>query len=665
MFDIANKQQLAIRPEVQPILFINRDLNYLALQHMLLINSSSDKESLEKSIKKLVASAQNIDEFYKTRVSALDIQIAANVTTNDSSESHPFDLMQQILQHSQEIIETQDCYYFTNILPKISAVYGEIINNKELTEQELNSLKTYFQEELRSLLTPFVANSDYSLPYLTNGLYVCARGKTSAEEYLLCIVQVPPIVPHIFPLSENRYILLSEVLQIFMSDLFPTIEILELTTLKLIRSVDFRVEQRELADLLTAIKRIPKAYRGSNIVTCSVPTTTSAAFLTLLATKLKLASKNIFKQQRPIMDNWLLEVADCLTSKDEGGFEKAQYELAEILQKIWQEDILLELPTQLTLTPQLLLAHIQKTREIQALQVVVHHHELNIELVNDLITTTKLGKQITIYLALKNYNRINYDYLLNKLEQNAIQVIFSENTNIFVANVWLLTTKCSEKMQTQLLLLTNDFTIEQQSNIIYGTSELLLINHFLTHTRTITTHLPMEVAKNSGLIFNNVELESRMIAEIEALINLAHRGARPKIILKMQELTNPKLIKFLYRASQAGVEVEIYLTTSCILRPQVPTLSENIKVYASQEEVPNGQRIFAFYGQEKKLYLSSADWQILLETHTDFLLQIATTELAQSCITHLAKLSEQKSEMLELLSDGSYTKFSAKIIDNG
>lgn len=613
-----------------PSLFINRELSWLQFNERVLAEATDTNNPLLERLRFITICESNLDEFFMVRVAGIKQKIA-----NKIEDRVPDGLSNR--EQLKKILETLEGYYerIYNILnkeifPEFKKIGIEFEKTNELTKADSKAIDNYFQEVVYPVLTPLAIDPGHPFPRLANlslnmGVIlknpnIKAKGK---HNVLFAVVQVPKLLPRLFLLPQRadsdvrRYVWLEDIIAANMQQLFSGYEIEEIDTFKLTRDSDLIIEEDEVDDLLTTIQRELREREKGSAVRLEVSTGISKRMLAELQGDLKLEDNEILYCNgrvklsgiKVLMDDVILS---GMSYESYTPIAPVDYEHPEaIFRSIRKSDIFVHLPFHSFSMVEDFLSVAADDPKVLGIKMTLYRTGGESPILNSLIRAVRNGKQVTTLVELKaRFDEETNIQWAKKLEEEGIHVVYGllnlkthskicmvlrQEEGIIKRYVHLSTgnyNATTARLYTDMALFTHDKQIaedvSQLFNVITGFSRLPLMHKLSTAPGFLKMHI---------LQFIRRERKQQ------------NEGSQGHIIAKMNSLVDADVIKELYRASQAGVQIDLMIRGICCLRPGIEGVSENIRVRSIVGRLLEHSRFFIFHNQGKDdIFFSSADW---------------------------------------------------------
>ncbi len=603
--------------------FLGRESSWLAFNERVLELAEDPTIPLLERARFLAIFSSNLDEFFMVRVAGLKRRMATGIAVKSASGQQPRAVLGNILDQTRKLVDRQsDCFHHQVIAGLLDEGI-EIPRWADLTIDEADATTELFRTEIFPVLTPLAVDPAHPFPYISGlslNLAVVVRNPASETE-LFARVKVPLLLPRFLPVSPNRFVPLEDVIAAHLHDLFPGMDILQHHSFRVTRNEDVEVEEDDAENLLDALERELTRRRFGPPVRLEVEDTIEPYVLDLLMRELEVTQDEVFSVQGPLDLSGLQAIA-ALPREDlkfATFLPKTHPMLAEVetssppdvIGAMRHRDILLHHPYDSFATSvQRFLEQAAADPKVLAIKQTLYRTSGDSPIVDALVEAAEAGKQVLAVVEIK----ARFDEEANitwarTLEQAGVHVVYGlvglkthcklsmvvrrdsdglrRYTHIGTGNYHPKTARSYE----DLGLLTADPAV--------GEDVADLFNQLSGYART-TDYERLLVAPHSvrnGLV-------KRINREVEN-----HLAGKPAgIRIKTNAIVDEACIDALYRASQAGVTVEVWVRGICAIRPGVPGLSDNIKVRSILGRFLEHSRIFCFInGGDTEVWIGSSD----------------------------------------------------------
>jgi polyphosphate kinase len=647
-----------------PKLYINRELSWLQFNTRVLKQAQDRSQPLLERLKFLAIYGTNLDEFYMIRVAGLKKLFTAGVIVSGADRLTP-------LQQLREIRE-----YLHKELQVVEHTLGEIFKELEkegiflktfssVNQHERNKLNRYFYENIYQVVVPIAIDATHPFPHLNNlsfGLIVKLLDSEDESIERFGIVRIPRSLPRFVELDSGTYVPIESIVAEHIEDLFPGYSMLKYTPFRVTRNADITIEEEEADDFMEILEEGLKLRKKGELVRLELGFDTDDELLGFLNRHTNVYKNDIYHFQNVLNLGSLWQI---VTNKDFAHLTLPSYtprtlppldrndSIYSILDK---QDILLYHPYE-SFEP--IIKFIQtaaKDPDVVSIRMTLYRSGTNSPIVQALMQAAESGKQVTAMVELKaRFDEENNVIWAKALENAGAHVIYGIPGFKVHAKAALVTKKVGKGLKQYAHLGTGNYnpaTAKIYTDFSYMTSKDEITNdltrffHFLTGFS--------KKGKLNKLFMSPTQIKPRLL---EMIKNEAVKGSEGHIIVKVNSLVDEDVIRALYKASQAGVKIELIVRGICALRPGIEGVSENIRVISIIGKYLEHPRVVYCKHASPRLYISSADWMPRnLVRRIELLNGIEDGELADKLLQILQLQCNDNVLSHELQSSGGYVK---------
>ena len=618
--------------------FLNREIQLLAFNRRVLAQAEDRKVPTLERLRFLTIVSSNLDEFFEIRVAGLKEQIKLNPSNRGQDGQTANETFQLVAQAAHAIVAQQYALLNDDIFPTLAADGIRFLRRAQWSAKQQAWVKDYFFREMMPVLTPIGLDPAHPFPRVFNKSLNFAVELTGRDAFgrdsQRAIVQAPRMLPRVIKLppdvaeGDNNFIFLTSVLHQHVGELFSGMEVLGCYQFRLTRNSDLFVDEEEVKNLRLALQgELPQRHLG-DAVRLEVADNCSEETLQFLATHFELTEIDIFRVNGPVNLVRLMNVPDQVSRPElkfpvfTPGLPKGITKVAkgkDFFEVLKKQDILLHHPFQ-SFTP--VIEFIQQAAhdpQVVAIKQTVYRTGTDSIIMETLIDAATYGKEVTVVVELMA--RFDEEANLNwasKLEEVGAHVVYGVVGHKTHSKMVLVVRREQEEGHKPVL---RRYAHLGTGNYHPRTARLYTDFGLMTSNEEICTDINQVFVQLTGLgkatKLTRVwqapfSLHAGVLAAIENEIKMAKSnksGARGHIIAKMNSLLESDVIESLYRASAAGVKIDLIIRGVCALRPGVLGLSENIRVRSIVGRFLEHSRIFYFRnGGDERVWLSSADW---------------------------------------------------------
>jgi polyphosphate kinase len=666
-----------------PDLYINRELSLIDFQRRVLEEAQDPSNPLLDRLMFLSFVGSNIDEFFMVRVAGLKRQVEKGVVETGPDGMTP---SEQIRAIRASVIRLYRASYDTwrrELLPSLATAGIRIYDYSELSEEQLGTVNSYFQDTIFPTLTPLAFDPGRPFPHISNlslNLAVVLRDHKGVEHFAR--VKIPDTLPALVPLApslktksktrapgkEQGFVWIEQVVVANLAALFPGMEILEAHPFHVTRDADVAIQDLEAGDLLEVVEEGVWQRRFADAVRVEITENMPASVLDILATNMELEPEDVYKISGPLS---LVRVRQ-LARLDRPDLKFTPFvpamppaltkdEDEDIFSAIRRSDILMQHPFESFQPVVTLLQKAAKDPNVLAIKITLYRVGRNAPVVDALLEAAENGKQIAVLLELKaRFDEESNIGWARKLEEYGVHVVYGLMGLKVHCKALLVVRREGDVIRRYAHLSTgnyNSVTAQLYTDVGMFTCD----NEIGADCTDLFNFLTGYSAKSKyrKLLVAPVSLRERIVELINREIEHQKSGRGGHLILKMNALVDKEMIRALYRASQAGVKVQLLVRGICCLRPGVPGVSDNITVTSIVGRFLEHSRIYYFYnGGEDEVYLGSADLMPRnLNSRVEVIFPVTDPNLIKTVRDSiLGTYLKEQAKARHMLPDGKYVR---------
>jgi polyphosphate kinase len=527
------------------------------------------------------------------------------------------------------LVEEQVKCLHDSVLPRLEKEGILIAPYESLSAREKQGLGRYFMKNVFGVLTPLAVDPAHPFPHITNqslniGLTVephseLAEPDSDDNGARFVRIKVPPVVPRLVPLDESgeKFTLLEELIEANLHELFPSMRLSKSHMFRVTRDADVEIRDDKAADLLGLIKESLRERRfGQPVVRLEVSSTMPGEMVQYLTHALEIEMDDVYvlKGTLGVGDFMELYDLDRPDLKDKPIRMTVPAPLSKkknCFDAIKKQDVLLHHPYTSYTTVTDFIQAAAKDSKVLAIKICLYRTGKNSPIPQALIEASEAGKQVTAVVEIKaRFDEENNIEWAGRLEEAGVHVVYGLLNLKTHSKVALVIRREDHGLQTYVHVATGNYN--PTTSKVYTDLGLLTANAEIGDDATDLFNYMTGFSRPreyTHLMVAPVNLRERMLGLIEREISHAQAGRPARIAAKINRLTDLEIIDALYRASQAGVEIDLIVRGSCMVRPGVPGLSETIRVRSIVGQFLEHSRIFYFAnGGQDDVYIGSADW---------------------------------------------------------
>ena len=606
--------------------FLDRELSWLSFNERVLELAEDESLPLLERVNFMAIFASNLDEFFMVRVAGLKRRIATGLAVTSTSGLEPQEVLTQISKSAHKLQQRHSQLFIKTIEPALEAARINITRWANLDDAEKSSLSDYYSSQIFPVLTPLAVDPAHPFPYISGlSLNIAVMVKhPEHQEKLFARLKVPPTLPRFVRVPGSsagvKFVTLEEIIGEHLGSLFEGMEVLQHHTFRVTRNEDLDVDEDEAENLLKALEEELKRRRFGPAVRLEVSSTIDSEVLDLLKQELDIESEDVYSLEGPLDLTGLSDIAfmkrpelhypphQIITNRQ---LQLANDEGRSIFSAMRQRDILLHHPYESFATSvQAFIEQAANDPKVFAIKQTLYRTSGDSPIIDSLISAARAGKQVLVLVEIKaRFDEQNNIGWARKLEQAGVHVVYG---------IVGLKTHCKLAM----VIRQEEGRLKRYCHIGTGNYNPKTARFYEDYgLLTSRDEVGEDVAKLFNrlsayaedlsfkeLLVSPVGVRQGLTELIEAEATNALAGKTSGIQIKLNSLVDEQIIDSLYRASQAGVPIEILVRGMCSLRPGVPGLSETIKVRSVLGRYLEHSRVFRFDNQgDAIVYIGSAD----------------------------------------------------------
>jgi len=676
-----------------PKYYLNRELSWLEFNRRVLHEALDPRTPLLERLKFVAIFCSNLDEFFMVRVSGLKEQVEAQLRELTPDGRTPEQQLDEITQHLRPMVTQQHQLFEQELRPQLATIGVHVLNYTDINQEQRLYLQGYFEARIFPVLTPLAVDPAHPFPYISNlslNLAVVVKEPETGEENF-ARVKVPNSLPRFVPFPQELQqqneqlsiwagVPLEQVIAHNLGSLFPGMNVQECSFFRVTRDADFGLELDEGDDLILAIQQELRQRRvGGAVVRLELQASTPTSVRETLMSKMQLTETDVYEIEgllglkdlmsfmalplpefkdppwTPVIPRrlrWFNEVADTRSTLD-------TEEAKDIFSVIRQRDLLLHHPYEsFTASVELFITQAALDPQVLAIKMTLYRTSGDSPIVKALIAAAENGKQVAVLVEL----RARFDEESNvgwarQLESSGVHVVYGLMGLKTHTKVVLVVRQEGDHIRRYVHIGTGNYNSKTAK--LYTDLGLLSCQDDLGADLTDLFNYLTGLSKQKSyrkLLVAPVTLREGMVELIQREIENCQNGGSGRIVTKINALIDTQIIRMLYKASQAGVQIDLIVRGMCCLRPGIKGVSENIRVISIIGRYLEHSRIFHFHnnGQEK-IFIGSADWRSRnLDRRVEAVTPIEDPDVAKELKELLDIFLADNRQAWELQSDGSY-----------
>ncbi len=605
--------------------YFNREFSKLAFAERVLHEARDERNPLLERARFLAITTDNLDEFVMKRVGGLKQQVLANVTETTPDGRTPAEQWREVLDRLGPLLEAQAAAYHEELTPALAGEGIEIVDYDDLDSTARADLDEYFETAVLPTLTPLTFDPAHPFPHISNlslSLAVLTRDGED-RDVTFSRVKIPKNRPRFVRVGEEtRFVPMEQLITGNLERLFPNVEILEVSTFRVTRNAEVRREEEVAEDLIEMVEEVLEERRFAGLVRLEVEADTSDRILDVLTSELGVDDREVIALPAPLDFSDLFELTDVqrpdlkypewTPQPHPDLLRRRGDEPRPIFDQIRQQDVLVHHPYHAFAdTVGRFIDEAAHDPDVLAIKAAIYRTASESKVIQSLIEAAEQGKQVAVMVELKARfdERDNLEWA-KKLEEAGIHVAYgtigykthtktslvvreeADGTRLYshvgTGNYHSETAKRYEDLGL--------FTVDRD----IGQDLVELFNYF-TGTALHDEYRELLIAPGN--------MRERFVDLIRREADHAREGREARIVAKVNRLEDPEIVRELYRASRAGVDIDLVVRDICRLRPGLEGVSETIDVVSIVGRFLEHSRIFYFHDDgAERYFVGSADW---------------------------------------------------------
>lgn len=660
----------------EPGLYLNRELSLLAFNWRVLQQALDPTIPLLERIRFIFICSNNLDEFFEVRVAGLRHNMARGNTKPSLNGASAEEVLRDINHRAHELVDEQYRIFNDELLPKLAEESIQFLPSSEWNQDQYKWLKKYFKHQVMPVISPISLDLTHPFPRLVNKslhfLLHLEGNDAFGRDLEYAVLHMPRSLPRIIELpekvggsKEHNFVYLSSIISEFAEDLFLGMDIHGCYQFRLTRDSHLLLEENGTEDLASALKRELQSRNFGAAVRLEVGRSCPNKIINFLLQKCNLTSDELYRVDGPVNLNRLLSLPELVDRPDlrfVGFTPKVPSDIARrgVYEVVMERDILLHHPYQ-SFQPVIDLVRQAATDSgVLAIKQTLYRTGSQSAIVEALIEASHAGKEVTAVVELRaRFDEADNIELAQKLQEAGVLVVYGVVGYKTHAKMTLVVRKMPKSKKLSRLVHLGTGNYHEGNARLYTDYSLLTCEPEICED----VHKVFQQLTGMGKVYELNQLwhapftlHRNIIAALDQETKNALAGKKAHIIAKLNSLTDRSLIEALYRASVAGVTIDLIVRGVCCLSPGIKGVSDNIRVRSIIGRFLEHSRVYYFYNDGKEnLYASSADWmERNLYHRVETCFPIKQSDIKQRMLSELHLMVEDTEQSWILGSDGEY-----------
>jgi polyphosphate kinase len=622
------------RPRTDPAWYLNRELSELNFQWRVLYEALDERNPPLERLRFLSILTRNLDEFFMKRIGGLKQQLAADVTEPTVDGLTPREQWTAALDVTADLFETQSRCFHEAVRPLLADSGIELLTYDDLTDAERRRLRSYFESSVLPTLTPLTFDPAHPFPFISNlSLSVAVLTRDSHGEERFSRIKVPANRPRLVSVSDpgapvteadgdDRFVPLEGVIEGNLDLLFPNVDVCHSSTFRVTRNAEVRRNEDVAEGLIERIEDVLRQRRFATVVRLEIAENTPDPVRELLVEHLDVGPEEVFSRPEPLaladfealvdLEYPALKL-DSWTPQPHPRFAGLNPDRPEaVFDMIREGDALVHHPYHsFADTVQSFLDTAAHDPDTLAIKAAIYRTAPDSKVIRSLIDAAKNGKQVAVMVELKaRFDEENNLRWVKRLEEEGIHVAYGSIGLKTHSKVALAVREEDDDVRIYSHVASGNYHSGTAKGYVdlglftadpdVGQDIVRLFNSFTGHSRQ-QTYRKLLVAPET--------LRERLHELIDRERERAERGGQGRIVAKMNSLEDPDVVRKLYDAAEAGVEIDLIVRGICRLRPGIEGVTDTVRVHSVVGRFLEHSRIFRFgTGDDADYFIGSADW---------------------------------------------------------
>ncbi|MEL0636680.1 polyphosphate kinase 1 [Marinomonas sp. TI.3.20] len=658
-----------------PELYFNRELSHLQFNARVLEQAMDENHPILNRLTFLCIFSSNMDEFFEIRVAGLKSQLEYSREKNGPDGMHPKKVLSLISEQAHKLVRRQYRILNDIIFPKLTAEDVKFIRRSVWNEKQATWAKRYFRDNVLPIISPIGLDPAHPFPRLANKTFnfvVELEGRDAfGRENGLAIVPAPSSLPRLVKMPDDvseggdNLVFLSSIIHAHADQLFPGMTVKGCFQFRLTRNADLEVDSDDIGvDLAGALRTELQSRHYGSSVRLEIADNCPTHIIDSLLKQFDLETQDLYKTDGPVNLSRLMAVLELVDRPDlmyppfSPGLPRKLASSGGIFEAIRQRDYLLMHPFE-SFAPVIdFLSDAAKDPYVVAIRQTLYRTGARSPIANALVEAARNGKEVTVVIELRaRFDEAENLALASRLQDAGAIVVYGVVRHKTHAKMILIVRREGTELTRYVHLGTGNYHA--------GNARLYTDYSFLTCDKEIGDDVHRVFQQLTGmskelkvkkLLHAPFTLRDRLLDMINREAENAQKGDPSRIIIKVNSLTEQRLVQALYKASQAGVKIDLIVRGICTLRPGIKGISSNIRVRSIIGRFLEHTRVYYFYNNRNpQVYLSSADGMDRnLNNRIEVAFPLQDLKLSRRVKKELELYLADNTQSWVLQSDGSY-----------
>lgn len=613
---------------------VNREISLLRFQERVLEESLDPNNLILERVKFLAILGSNMDEFFMVRYSGLKKQVEMNIQEKSIDGKTPSEILAEVRKKSREISETALTHFHRKLLPGLNKNGVHILDYAKLSSAQKTKMDDYFKETIFPILTPLAIDPGHPFPHISNislNYFIVLTDPKGKQRFAR--LKIPQTLPRLVPIKRSSggvrkdgtvphhhyFVWIEQVIQGNLARLFKGMSVNAVYPFRIIRDADLEIQELEADDLLENMESNIRKRKFGSVVIVEIEPSMPANVRDLLIENLEIKPFDLFETRAPFGFSSLWQLYGQVNRhdlKDAHYIPKLRKPLkklenpTEFFEIIKKQDILLHHPYDSFLPVLDMLNIAARDPQVLAIKQTLYRVGSNAPVVEALLHAVERGKQVAVLLELKaRFDEESNIGWAKKLEQAGVHVVYGLIGLKTHSKIAMVVRQEEDGIRRYLHLATGNYNVTTAR--VYEDIGLFTCNPEMGEE--VSELFNELTGYSTGGEYQKLLVAPRFLRQgIERLIKreteLAKTGVSGRLIFKMNSITDPAIIKLLYEASRAGVQIDLLVRGICCLLPGIKDISENIRVISVLGRYLEHSRVYYFQnGGDEEVYVGSAD----------------------------------------------------------